>query len=119
MTTVPTAGSYKEIISRWKRGGWRPAGQVLLDGKRMYVKSRTQLLCIDTESNNVLWQSLWKNAFQLDGKTKKLTQMRIPTGSGKPTNVLDVQLFGDQVHQSMTLAWRALLSKRGSGLEAG
>ncbi|MFQ5730401.1 MAG: PQQ-binding-like beta-propeller repeat protein [Planctomycetaceae bacterium] len=104
VTAVPTAGSYKEIISRWKRGGWRPAGQVLLDGQRMYVKSRTQLLCIDTESNAVAWKSLWKTEFQLDGKTKKLSQMRIPTGPGKPTNALDVQLFGDQVHHSMTLA---------------
>ena len=107
------AGGIADLISRWKEQGWMPAGQVLLDGRRMYVKTLTNLVCLDTDSKKLLWKSLWKNQFQLDGMTQKYAQMQALRSAGQPQHPLDVQLFGDLIHHSMTLSGDLVLSIEG------
>jgi outer membrane protein assembly factor BamB len=107
------AGGVADLIARWRQQGWMPAGQVLLDGRRLYVKTLTNLVCLDTETKKLLWRSLWKNQFELDGLTKKYAQIQALRKAGEPQHPLDVQLFGDLIHQSMSLAGELVLSIEG------
>lgn len=112
-SAVPAARGIAELIARWKQLGWMPAGQLLLDGRRMYLKTRTNLICLDAETNKLLWKSVSTNEFEPDGMTQKYAQLRLLQSAGLPQQRLDVQLFGDRIHQSMSLAGELVLSIEG------
>jgi outer membrane protein assembly factor BamB len=112
-TAVQAAGGIEELIARWKQQGWMPAGQVLLDGRRLYVKTRTNLICLDAETKQVVWKSVVHNQFELDGMTRKFAQVQMLRNAGLPQHSLDVQLFGDLIHHSMSLAGDLVLSIEG------
>jgi len=112
-TAIPSARSYDDLVRRWKQFRWRPAGQVLHHQGRLYYKSRTKLVCIDAKTNRLLWRSAWENRFIPDDITQKLGRYLAQSGRRRPVDLLDVQLFGDRIHNSMSIAGNLVLSIEG------
>lgn len=110
-SNVSTITSDEELIARWKKNGWKPAGGVLIDGSRIYFKSRTQLVCLDTDTNRVIWRSLWENHYAPDAAYAAMAALN--PSARRPKNMLDVQLFGDVIHHSMSLASGRVFSVEG------
>lgn len=109
--TTSTAASYEQLVERWKQYGWKPAGQMLIDGRRVYFKSKTQLVCLDTDTNRIVWKSLWHNEYAPDVAYQQMAAMM--GNNGRPRNPLDMQVFGDPIHQSMALANGRIFSVEG------
>jgi outer membrane protein assembly factor BamB len=120
----------KDLIDSWRSRSWRPAGQVLFDHDRIYFKTVADIAAWDrnkiseisfaaTEKTNPLdwvsWRSVWRNAFKMDSATQVLQIMRrqfgnyqrrrrsTPAKSPYPLSRNEVQFFGDQVYQQMSI----------------
>ena len=111
ISNVSTVTSDEELIARWKKNGWKPAGGVLIDGSRIYFKSRTQLVCLDTDTNRIVWKSLWENLYAPDAAYSAMAALN--PSARRPKNVLDIQLFGDVIHHSMSMANGRVFSVEG------
>ena len=116
------AVSREELINNWRSGGWRPTGRLLFDGGRVYLKTPDRLVCFSGAAHNQqpIWQSAWENRYELDGMSQMLTQMQIaygnvPQGGGtsRPKSAPEVLLFGDRVHQSMSIDGGAIYTLEG------
>ena len=120
----------KEMIESWRSKNWRPSGQVLFAGDRIYFKGLADIVAWDrkliseisfadtentTPMNWVSWRSIWRNAFEIDSATAALQIMRrqygnyrrrrrsTPEKSPEPLSRNEIQLFGDQVYQQMSI----------------
>jgi len=116
-TTSPAKLASPVLINKWKESGWFPTGSLLFDGGRVYFKTHDRLLCCDAASGNVLWRSAWSNAYQSDPTSQMYLMMRgmrakVP-GASRPTALHEVMLFGDRVHQSMSISGGMIFSVEG------
>jgi outer membrane protein assembly factor BamB len=111
-------------VSQWRQQGWRPTPQLLFDGGRVYIKSPDRLLCYSTAAHDdrPIWRSLWRNEYQLDGMSQMQAMMAMAYGnqqmlpSGKPRSAAEIMLFGDRVHQSMSIAGGVVYSLEGKAI---
>jgi len=104
--------SREDLITNWRAGGWKPAGRLLFDGGRVYLKTPDRLVCYSSvaHSQQPVWQSAWENRFELDSMSQMLAQMAMAYGympqqasSTRPKSPAEVLLFADRVHQSMAI----------------
>lgn len=118
----PTPVSREEFISEWREHGWRPASQLLFDGGRVYIKAPDHLVAYSTAAHDSrpVWKSLWRNQYELDGMSQMLAMMAMNMGlqgqlqgTNKPKSPAEVMLFGDRVHQSMSIAEGVVYSIEG------
>ncbi len=121
----------KRIISDWREKSWRPAGHLLLEGERVYFKTGADISVWNrdkireaskldnkqTELDSVIqWRSVWHNVFELDEATRMMEMVRqnvgqvrrgsaVQTrgGSPMPAGNTEVQLFGDEIYQQMSI----------------
>ncbi len=120
----------KDLIESWRSKNWRPAGHLLFADDRIYFKTAADIAAWDrrpiseisfgaTEKSDPLdwvsWRSVWRNAFQMDSATQALQLMRRQYGSYRrnrespppespdPLLPQEVQFFGDQVFQQMSI----------------
>ncbi len=118
------------LIKSWKEKPWRPAGHLLLDKGRVYFKSAVDLAVFDSTkierliadppkspevNDSIKWRPVWRNAFQIDAATEMVQKIRkswggygnrggAKTNSEKPESIAEVQLFGDEIYQQMSVA---------------
>ena len=123
----PQPVSREELVGRWRENAWRPTPQLLFDGGRVYVKTPDRLACYSVAAldDRPVWRSLWRNQYQLDGMSQMLAMMQMNMGQqmmagGKPRTTAEIMLFGDRVHQSMSIANGTIYSLEGKAIsEAG
>lgn len=114
--------SREDFIANWRQGGWRPAGSLLFDGGRVYLKAPDHLAAFSTTALNdkPVWRSVWHNRYELDGMSQALGMMAMQMGmqlgqqsSSKPKTAAEVMIFGDRIHQAMTISDGVLYSIEG------
>lgn len=102
----------------WWANRWRPSGQLLTDGERVFFRSPANLIAWSAGGGEKrIWASAWLNRYELDAQTQNVQALRANMGgngmgrggrrrgsSKPPDNETTVQLFGDRIHASMTLA---------------
>ena len=117
----------RELVTAWRDKGWRPAGHLLLDGDRVFFKTGSDIsvwnrgkvskLASSSSQTNldrvIQWRSAWHNVFQLDEATHMLEMIRQNFNNGRsgsskstgsvPTGLSEVQFFGDQIYQQMSI----------------
>ncbi len=114
-----------KLLKRWNDQAWRPAGHLLLDNNKMYFKAPADLVAFDLNqirkapedsdaATRVLWKSLWRNSFMEDDATRMMAQIRkswsgyaqrqqVNFATDAPSTRPEVQLFGDEIHQQMSI----------------
>ena len=102
------------LVDQWKQGGWSPAGGLLFYDGRVYFKSENRIVCCSADSGEMVWKGI-ENAFEIDPATRQQNSMMVamtPQNSEmrKPE---EVQLFGDQVYQAMSIVDGILYSIEG------
>lgn len=114
------AKSEPDLIKRWTSGSWRPSGQLLFAAGRVYFKTDNDLTCWDANSpsEQPLWRTAWLNEFQLDAATQMLAVMYQNMGQqnangGQPTTPLEILLFGDRIHHSMSISQGLIFNLEG------
>jgi outer membrane protein assembly factor BamB/tetratricopeptide (TPR) repeat protein len=124
--------SEKRLIESWRNKSWRPAGELLIDGDRLFFKTGSDLSVWSRErvadlaksdglqgtvDAGIAWRSVWKNAFQIDDATMMMSTIRRNWGgrgfgpSNGPANgalkypvtPTEINLFGDRVFQQMSI----------------
>ncbi|HEX5103070.1 MAG TPA: PQQ-binding-like beta-propeller repeat protein, partial [Pirellulaceae bacterium] len=124
--SAPSPVSREEFIEKWREQGWRPAGQLLFDGGKIFIKAPDQLVAFSTTAhdNRPIWKSVWQNQYELDGRSQAMAMMAMNYGynfqmqDGKPRSPAEVLLFGDRVHQSMSIADGVIYSIEGKKVSA-
>lgn len=115
------------LLASWMQNKWQPTTQLLLYKGHVYFKSRDQLICYRTDavSQQAAWKSVWHNQFQPDSMSAHVAQLQMQMGmmagarSGAPRTEEEVQLFGDRVHQSMSIHEGVIYSLEGQRLNQG
>lgn len=115
------------LLASWMQNKWHPTTQLLLYKGHVYFKSRDQLICFGTDANSqqAAWKSVWHNQFQPDSMSAHVAQLQMQMGmmagarSGAPRTEEEVQLFGDRVHQSMSIHDGVIYSLEGQRLNQG
>ena len=129
-TVLQTVDSDEQkLIESWREKGWRPAGELLIDGDRVFFKTGGDLsvwsrkkiekasILNATQTNlnsAIAWRSVWHNAFEIDDATLMMNTMRRNWGGARqsgggtgslpqPSTVTEVNLFGDRVFQQMSI----------------
>jgi outer membrane protein assembly factor BamB/tetratricopeptide (TPR) repeat protein len=124
--------SEKRLIESWRNKSWRPAGELLIDGDRLFFKTGSDLSVWSRErvadlaksdglqgtvDAGIAWRSVWKNAFQIDDATMMMSTIRRnwggrgfgpsngPANGGLkyPVTPTEINLFGDRVFQQMSI----------------
>ena len=116
--------SREDLIAQWRQHGWKPTPQLLFDGGRVYIKSPDRLEAYSTATldDRPVWRSLWRNQFDLDGMSQMMAMMAMNYGNqqmlpaSKPKTTAEVLLFGDRVHQSMSIAGGVIYSLEGKAI---
>ncbi len=133
----------EELITSWRKKTWRPTGHLLIDGDRVFFKTGSdiavwnrkkisklakQSLQQTTLEGAIEWRSAWHNIFRLDEVTRSLEMFRPrpkrnrrkkgdkkkpPSLSPIPTGLTEVQLFGDQIYQQMSIHQKNLYAIEG------
>jgi outer membrane protein assembly factor BamB len=122
----PTPVSREEFIEKWREQGWRPASQLLFDDGKVFVKAPNHLVAFSTTAhdNRPIWKSVWENQYELDGMSQMLASMAMAYGgqmqisAGKPRSPAEVMLFGDRVHQAMSISGGVIYSLEGKRVSA-
>ncbi|MCI0359731.1 MAG: PQQ-like beta-propeller repeat protein [Planctomycetaceae bacterium] len=120
----PQPLSREDMVNRWRENAWRPTPQLLFDGGKVYIKSPDRLTCYSTAAldDRPVWRSLWRNQYQLDGMSQMLAMMAMNYGNmqmmsnSKPRTTAEIMLFGDRVHQSMSIAGGVIYSLEGKAI---
>lgn len=112
--------SRDQLITQWKQNKWNPTSQLLFDNGKVYVKTNEDIACYSTAGNSdkPIWRSVWLNQFQMDSMASHLIVMSNAygqqMGSGtRPRSLAEVMLFGDRVHQAMSIANGTIYSIEG------
>jgi len=100
------------VIAKWQENPWRPTNEVLLNNGRIYFKTRDRLICCDAATGKTVWKSAWCNKFVLDGMSAVFKGMG-HVGGNRPRTEREVQLFGDRVQQSMSIASNVIYTIEG------
>jgi outer membrane protein assembly factor BamB len=117
----PTPVSREDFIAKWREQAWRPASQLLFDGGKVFVKAPNHLVAFSTAAhdNRPIWKSVWENQYELDGMSQMMAMMAMNYGwqgqmnVGKPRSPAEVMLFGDRVHQAMSISDGVIYSIEG------
>ena len=133
----------KELIESWRKKDWRPAGHVLFADDRIYFKAAADVAVWDRKSISeisfgatektkpidwVAWRSVWRNAFKTDAATEALLLMRRNGGyqrnrrqgaqkSRDPQEATEIQFFGDQIYQQMSICDEVLYAIEGDAYD--
>ena len=134
----------KEMIESWRSKNWRPAGHVLFADDRIYFKAAADIAVWDRKSISeisygatektkpldwVAWRSVWRNTFKMDSATQALllarrhygnyrrNRRRSPEKSPEPQEADEVQFFGDQVYQQMSICDGTLYAIEGDSFD--
>lgn len=116
------------LVEAWRNKSWRPAGELLMDGDRLFFKTGSDLAVwsrkkieelakTDSLQSSVdaaiAWRSVWNNAFQIDDATMMMSTIRRNWGgritgqangvSKFPEKAAEINLFGDRVFQQMSI----------------
>jgi outer membrane protein assembly factor BamB len=110
-----------QVIDRWKSSGWTPAGKLLFGDGRVYFKTNNNITCWSTQGDDKkIWASLWNNDFEIDEFSQQMVMMAINMGiqpgmqqDSRPRTPAEIQLFGDQIHQDMSLIGGKIYSIEG------
>lgn len=128
-----------ELIENWREKGWRPAGELLIDGDRVFFKTGADLSVWSrrkiekasklnsTQSNlesAIAWRSVWHNSFEVDDATLMLNAIRKNWSGGRqtgratnllpePSTTVEVNLFGDRIFQKMSIHKNVVYSIEG------
>lgn len=123
-----TSADDKSIAHNWQSKGWSPAGQILFSDGKVFSKTGNELLCWDAKAvetdgdndNKIAWRSAWKNNYQPDSMTMFYLNMGIQKiVKDRPVTPHEVMLFGDRVHQSMSISHGHIYSIEGRRIESG
>jgi outer membrane protein assembly factor BamB len=120
----PQPVSREDLVAAWREKGWLPTPQLLFDGGKVYIKTPDRLVCYSTAAldDQPVWRSLWRNEYQLDGMSQTMAMMAMNYGiqnqvaGTKPKSPAEVLLFGDRVHQSMSIAGDTIYSLEGKAI---
>jgi outer membrane protein assembly factor BamB len=101
-----------DVLNRWKSQVWRPAGQLVFADDMVLFKTNNDLvgwtargIGEKTAAQQRYWRSAWLNSFRLDAATQMFINMGIQQqGTNRPFQPGEVMLFGDRVHQAMSVA---------------
>jgi len=115
----PTATNGKltndQILSSWKKYGWRPSSQLLFDSGYIYFKNDDRLVCADSESGELKWLG-FRNEYPQPNFTKNY-RFRRPANAANaeriPREVKEVQYFSDHVNQSMSIVGNKIITIQG------
>ena len=99
------------LIQSWRKGRWRPAGHLLFTDQFMIFKTGADLTVWDRDLQaDPVWRPLWLNQFAIDEASAqwKLMQDTYRFESRNrpataPSSPREIQLFGDQIAQSMSI----------------
>lgn len=111
----------KELIAQWRNGKWRPAGSLLMSNNAIAFKAGADVTVWDRDlQNEPLWRPLWLNQFTIDdaSATYKALFDNYRISNSKiakeiPEKTQEVQLFGDQIAQAMSIYRGVLYSIEG------
>lgn len=112
----------KSLIKKWKSKEWRPAHQLLMADGRVYFKTGNDLTCwnMEGESDKPVWRTAWANRFEVDSMTRMLQMMMARMGNtgspamlNRPASEVEIMLFGDRIHQSMSISRGTIFSIEG------
>lgn len=98
--------SLQGVVARWRSQKWRPTGNLLIVGDKIYYKTNADLTCwhINGSSSKPAWRTAWLNHFRVDGMTQSLMTMgMINQNTPNPGTPAEIMLFGDRIHQSMCI----------------
>ena len=119
-TNQPQPVSREQLITQWKQNKWNPTSQLLFDNGKVYIKTNEDIACYSTSasSDKPIWRSVWLNQYEMDGMTNSLVMMANAYGqqmaaSSRPRTLPEVILFGDRVHQAMSISNGTIYSIEG------
>jgi outer membrane protein assembly factor BamB len=96
--------SLDDLSKRWQEHRWRPRGEMLLEGGRLWVTAGDRVAYFDGVSGSFQGRT-WPSLFELDGVSLMMVQARMQgLDSDEPRWPAEVQWFGDRVHLAMSLA---------------
>ena len=132
-----------KLIQAWREKSWRPAGELLFEGDRVFFKTGADLTVWSrakiakasemdaadaTIESAIQWRSIWRNAFEVDSATLMMAAIRKNWGgrrrpgestSNSPSPTLDVEvnLFGDLIFQQMSIHKNVVFSIEGKSFD--
>jgi len=135
--------SEERLIENWREKSWRPAGEMLIDGDRVFFKTGGDLsvwsrrkieeIARSDGTHSILdsaiaWRSVWHNAFQIDDATLMMNTIRKNWGGGRttgqagnslpvPSIPMEVNLFGDRIYQKMSIHSNVVYSIEGKSFD--
>jgi outer membrane protein assembly factor BamB len=113
----------EQVVSQWKLNGWFPTSQLYFEDDRVFVKTHDHLVCYSTKGDGqLLWKVAWRNRYAMDG-ISQARQMFLQSGmaqpdTARPRTPAEVLLFGDIVHQSVSVSDGVIYSIEGQKLSA-
>jgi tetratricopeptide (TPR) repeat protein len=101
----------RDLWQAWRKGRWRPAGHLLFADQLVAFKSGADIVVWSRPpAENPLWRPLWLNQFVVDDATAQWKMLydnyryeRSNRTRTAPSSPREVQLFGDQIAQSMSI----------------
>lgn len=116
----PQPVSREQLITQWKQNKWSPTPQLLFDNGKVYIKSNDDIACFSTNANSDKphWRSVWLNQFEMDSMSNHLAMMAMNYGgqmpaTSRPKTLPEIMLFGDRVHQAMSISNGTIYSIEG------
>jgi len=111
MTQEATGDQYGPALLRAAQFGWLPTQEGLIAPDGILVRSATSPLAVranDQGEISKVWESLWSNHWVLDdaslAERMNLAMYGATQGArGGPSSLTEIFLFGDRIHQSMTI----------------
>ncbi len=132
----------ENLLSNWRKQSWRPAGNLVFDGKRIYFKAPADMTAWEVSkivqhantdvggehglnlADWIAWRSVWRNGFSIDEATQMTQMIRRSWGgvnprgnvsvSGVPESVSEVQFFSDEIQAQVSLCDGILYSVEGA-----
>jgi len=112
------------LYANWREHHWRPAGDMLVSAQSIVFKGPADLLALDRHltaaTDKAQWRSVWLNQFVEDDATRIRNQIARAYGEESATvfgttlrNPEQIQLFGDQIHQAMSIVGDVVYSLEG------
>jgi outer membrane protein assembly factor BamB/thioredoxin-like negative regulator of GroEL len=115
--TAPARG---QLVQRWRKNGWFPTGDILLDNDRVYIKSRSfrdpqaaggsvpvaGLACLDATTGELLWltrEEVRANSANAVTAHTVFAGNAGVVGQERPTTAEEVEFFSDQLMRTLTM----------------
>ena len=102
-----------QMIEKWRARQWRPTGNLLFDGGRVYFKTMFDLTVWDSSADNdkALWRPAWQNEFKMDDYTAAMMEVRrtfnrrgrVKVETSGHDSPAEVQLFADAVSSQLSI----------------